>query len=83
MAIVVPFYKGGHGGNHAIVILCVVHVQFVLCFVGSFVDDHIEEVPGDDAELVSRAQGCLDLLPLRSATQDACRDTFEKEKRAY
>ena len=80
MAIAVPFYKGGHGGNHAIVILRVVHEQFVLCLVGSLVDDSVEVVPGDDVELVGRAQGRLELLPVRSASQDACRDTFEKKE---
>ena len=61
-------------------ILRMVHIQFVLCLVGSLIDDRIEVVPGDDVELVGRAQGCLELFPLRSAAQDACRDTFEKKR---
>ena len=51
--------------------------------MGSLVDDGIEEVPGDDVELVGQAQGHLELLPLWSATKDTFRDAFEKKKRAY
>ena len=51
--------------------------------MGSLIDDAIEEVPGDDVELVDRAQGCLELLPLQSATQDAFRDTFEKKESLF
>ena len=78
ITIVVPFYKGWHGGNHAIVIVCVVHIQFVLRLVVSLIDNRIEVVPGADVELVGRPQGRLELLPLRSAAQDAFGDTFEK-----
>ena len=58
----------------------VVHVHFVLCLVGSLVHNGIEEVPGYDVQLVGWTQGCLELLPLRSATKDAWGDTFEKKE---
>ena len=84
IAIIDPFHKGGHGCNNTIVIVCVVQIQFVLHLVRSFIHDRIEEVPGDEVQLVGRAQGCLELLPLLSAANDALRHTFEKKrKRAY
>ena len=56
VAIVVSFYKGGHRGNHAIVIVRVVNIQFVLRLVGSLIDNGVEEIPGDDVQLVGRAR---------------------------
>ena len=61
-------------------IVHVVHVQFVLCLVGSLVYNGIVEVPGDDVQLVGWAQGHLGLLPLRSAAKATLRYTFETKE---
>ena len=66
ITIVVPFHKGGHGCDYTIVIVCVVQIQLVLHVVRSLIPNSIEEVPGDDMQLVGRSQGSLKLLPLLS-----------------
>ena len=81
IAIVGLFHKGGHGCDDIIVTVYVVHIQFVLCLVRALVHDDIVEVAGDDVQLVGRAQGHLELLPLRSVAKDAWRYPFEKRKR--
>ena len=80
ITIVDPFYKGGHGSDHAIIIVCVLHIPFVLCLVMSLVHNSSVEVPGDDVQVVGQAQRCVELLPLWSATKDAVRDTFGKKE---
>ena len=73
IAIVGPFHKGSHGCDDVIVTIYMVHVQFVLCLVRSLLHDDIVEITGDDALLVGRAQGHLELLPLLGSAKDAWR----------
>ena len=81
MPIVGPFHKGGHGCDDVIATIYVVHVQFVLCLVRSLVHDDIVEGAGDDAQLVGRTQGHLELIPLLGTAKDAWRYPFEKKEK--
>ena len=46
----------------------------------SLIHNSIEEVPGDDVQLVGRSQGSLELLPLLLTAKDAWKYTFEKKE---
>ena len=80
ITIVVPFHKGGHGCDNTIVIVCMVQIQLVLHLVRSLMHNIIEEVPGDDMQLVGCSQGSLEPLPLLSTAKDALRYTFENKE---
>ena len=77
MAIVRPFHKGGHRCDDTIVTVYVVQIQLVLSLVRPLI--HNSTIPGDNVQLVGRAQGRLELLPLMPAAKDVWRHTFEKK----
>ena len=81
MAIVGLFHKGGHGCDDVIATVYVVHVQFVLCLVRSLVHDDVVVGAGDDAQLVGRAQGILEMIPLLGTAKYAWRYPFEKKEK--
>ena len=78
ITIVGPFYKGSDGCDDIIVIVCVVQIQIVLHLVRSLIHNSIEEVSGEDMQLVGNSQGSWEVLPLLLPAKDALRYTFEK-----
>ena len=80
ITIVVPFNNGGHGCDDTIVIVYMVQIQLVLHLVRSLIHNSIEEVPGDDVQLVGSSHGSWALLPLLPTTKDALKYTFQKKE---
>ena len=81
VTVVDPFHKGWHAGNHRVVLLGVIQVQFVGYIVGSLKDNSVEEVSGHNNELVGRAKGCLELGPFFPSTNtdwDTCQHIRNK-----